>query len=138
MITLPSGGWVYTFPEPEKLADAATLGGLGLGYRDKYLAALAAAVAGGGVDLEKLATTDYEAAKEALKAIPGIGEKVANCILLYGLGHLEAFPVDVWIRRVLEREFPDGFHAGRYAGFAGLVQQIMFCYEREKGKAATA
>ena len=91
-------------------------------------------MAGGSVDLEKLATTDYEAAKEALKAIPGIGEKVANCILLYGLGRLEAFPVDVWIRRILEREFPDGFPAGRYAGFAGLVQQIMFYYERESGR----
>lgn len=134
MITLPSSGWTYTFPEPEKLADVAALGGLGLGYRDKYLAALASAVAGGSVNLEAMTTMDYETAKEALKAIPGIGEKVANCILLYGLGHLEAFPVDVWIRRILEREFPDGFPVSRYAGFAGLVQQIMFYYERESGR----
>ena len=134
MITLPSGGWVYTFPEPEKLADVAALGGLGLGYRDKYLAALASAVAGGSVNLEAMATMDYETAKAGLKALPGIGEKVANCILLYGLGHLEAFPVDVWIRRILEREFPDGFPVSRYAGFAGLVQQIMFYYERESGR----
>lgn len=74
---------------------------------------------------------DYDRAKAVLKAVPGIGEKVANCILLYGMGHLEAFPVDTWIRRVLDREFRDGFPAERYAGFAGLVQQIIFYYERE-------
>lgn len=136
MVMLPSSGWTYTFPEPEQLTDAAALPP-GLGYRDKYLAALASAVASGDLNLEGLAMTDYANAKEALKATPGIGDKVANCILLYGLGHLEAFPVDVWIRRILDREFPDGFPAGRYAGFAGLVQQIMFYYEREAGRAKT-
>ena len=136
MVTLPGGGCYYTFPEPEALTEAEDLAGLGLGYRDKYIAALASAVASGNMDPAKMATMDYTTAKAILKAAPGIGEKVANCILLYGMGHLEAFPVDVWIKRVLDREFPDGFPMGRYIGCAGLVQQIIFYYERKRGKSS--
>ena len=113
------------------MCDVNDLQGLGLGYRDKYLAGMAQAVAHGGIDPANLLAMDYDRAKAVLKAVPGIGEKVANCILLYGMGHLEAFPVDTWIRRVLDREFRDGFPAERYAGFTGLVQQIIFYYERE-------
>ena len=63
-----------------------------------------------------------------------MASKEANCVLLYSMGHLEAFPVDTWIRRVLDREFPDGFTVERYASFGGLVQQIIFYYERERSK----
>lgn len=131
MITTPDDELYFTFPEPGLLCDVSDLQGLGLGYRDKYLAGLAAAITAGALDLDKLEAMDYNRAKAVLKAVPGIGEKVANCVLLYGMGHLEAFPVDTWIRRVLEREFPDGFPLERYAGFAGLVQQIIFYYERK-------
>lgn len=130
-ITTPDGDEYFTFPEPGLLCDVNDLQGLGLGYRDKYLAGMAQAVAHGGIDPANLLAMDYDRAKAVLKAVPGIGEKVANCILLYGMGHLEAFPVDTWIRRVLDREFRDGFPAERYAGFTGLVQQIIFYYERE-------
>lgn len=129
-ITTVDGEEYYTFPPPEALTDAAELAGLGLGYRDKYMAAMARAITGGGLDVPMVSAMDYTRAKAVLKAIPGIGEKVANCILLYGMGHLEAFPVDTWIRRVLDREFPDGFPMERYAGFCGLVQQMIFYYER--------
>ncbi len=124
----------YTFPSPEALTELEDLAGLGLGYRDKYIAAIARAVTGGGLDVPMVAAMDYSRAKAALKAIPGIGEKVANCILLYGMGHLDAFPVDTWIRRVLDREFPGGFPMERYAGFGGLIQQMIFYYERRVEK----
>lgn len=131
-ITTVDGEEYYTFPPPEALTDAAEIAGLGLGYRDKYMAAMARAITGGGLDVPLVSAMDYARAKAILKAIPGIGEKVANCILLYGMGHLEAFPVDTWIRRVLDREFPDGFPMERYAGFGGLVQQMIFYYERRR------
>lgn len=134
LITTPDGEQYYTFPEPGLLCEAADLADLGLGYRDKYLAGLAGAIISGALDMTTLEAMDYARAKAMLKAIPGIGEKVANCILLYGMGHLGAFPVDTWIRRVLDREFPDGFPMERYAGFGGLVQQIIFYYERERSK----
>lgn len=134
LITTPDGEQYYTFPEPDLLHEAADLADLGLGYRDKYLAGLAGAITSGALDMTTLEAMDYARAKAMLKAIPGIGEKVANCILLYGMGHLGAFPVDTWIRRVLDREFPDGFPMERYAGFGGLVQQIIFYYERERSK----
>lgn len=127
----PDGHEYYTFPSYFNLVDADKLQGLGLGYRDKYIAGVAAALQSGALDIPAVREMQYEQAKAVLKTLPGIGEKVANCILLYGLGHLEAFPVDVWIKRVLDREFPgDTFPAVRYAAYGGLVQQIIFYYER--------
>lgn len=131
-ITTLEGEQYYTFPLADTLTDTADLSGLGLGYRDKYISGLARAVATGILPVRTLEAMDYTRAKAVLKVVPGIGEKVASCILLYGMGHLEAFPVDTWIRRVLDREFSDGFPMERYAGFAGLVQQLIFYYERRK------
>ncbi|MEG2177060.1 MAG: hypothetical protein RRY97_09325, partial [Oscillibacter sp.] len=130
LITTPTGEQYYTFPEAETLTDVAELAGLGLGYRDKYIAALAHSVMAGALPITAIEAMDYNEAKNVLKSVQGIGEKVANCVLLYGMGHLEAFPVDTWIRRVLDREFSDGFPMERYAGFAGLIQQLIFYYER--------
>lgn len=129
-ITTPDGDTYTTFPEPGQLCDLDDLAGMGLGYRDKYLAGLACAVSSGTLRLDTVAAMDYARAKAILKAVPGVGEKVANCVLLYGMGHLEAFPVDTWINRVLEREFRDGFPINRYAGFGGLIQQLIFYHER--------
>lgn len=117
------------FPGPEGLCDIKGLD-FGLGYREKYIEDFSQRVIDGGIDLNALQTMPYEEAKGILKSCNGIGDKVANCILLYGCGHLEAFPIDTWIRRVLDREFPNGFPYERYSGFCGLVQQIMFYYER--------
>lgn len=133
-IETDEGYFYYTFPEPQNLCNIENLQGLGIGYRDKYISDFARRVLDNKIDLDVLRIMPFKEAKCILKSCPGIGEKVANCILLYGCGHLEAFPVDTWIRRVLDREFPNGFPYERYSRFLGLVQQIIFYYERMLNK----
>jgi N-glycosylase/DNA lyase len=62
--------------------------------------------------------------------VSGVGPKVANCVALFGYHRIEAFPVDVWISRVLAEHYPQGFPFGLYEGFAGVIQQYMFYYAR--------
>ena len=71
----------------------------------------------------------YEEAREALKKCFGVGDKVADCVCLFALHHMEAFPVDTHIRQVLEREYPRGFPFAQYKETAGILQQYMFYYE---------
>ena len=72
---------------------------------------------------------------DAVRAAPGVGEKIADCVLLFGYHRLSRFPRDVWINRVLEREYPAGFPAERYAGCEGLMQQYLFYYARSGERA---
>ena len=126
-------GMVYhVFPTPEQLAKARKedLRQLKLGYRDSYILSAAKAVAEGTVNLEELKSTDHEEAVKALQGIHGVGEKVANCVSLYGLHHVEAFPVDVWIRRILSEVYGNCFDTAPYTGYAGILQQYMFYYIR--------
>lgn len=126
----PGAEW-WDFPAPEALADERALQEFGLGYRDAYVANAARAVASGRLDLAALSLCRHEEARARLKALPGVGDKVTDCVCLYGLRHEGAFPIDVHIRRVLEREFPGGFPFERFPNYAGLVQQLIFYYERE-------
>jgi N-glycosylase/DNA lyase len=93
----------YAFPTPRELAiaDEAAFRKLGLGFRAKYLPQAARLVAGGQVNLLALREAPYSEALEEVSSLPGVGDKVANCILLFSLDKREAFPVDVWIQRVL-------------------------------------
>lgn len=127
------GSKKYAFPKPEALAAARSedLRKLKLGYRDEYIIRASQAVAEGKLDLQELMRCSHEEAVTALKQIHGIGEKVANCISLYGLHHIEAFPIDVWIRRILEEVYHNQFQLERYQGYAGIVQQYMFYYMRQ-------
>ena len=106
----------------------------GLGYRKDYIHKLARDVVSGNFSMEELVTADYETAKEMLLSIRGVGEKVANCVLLFGLGFDDAFPVDVHMRRILDEHYPDGFPYERYDGQLGLVQQYLFEYARYLAK----
>ena len=67
--------------------------------------------------------------KAVLKTICGVGDKVANCVLLFGLGHIDAFPVDVWIKKVMDSKFPDGLPEC-VDGHKGIIQQYLFYYYR--------
>ena len=94
----------------------------------------AQAVADGSLDLEALISCDCVSARARLMREQGIGPKVANCVVLFGLYHLEAFPIDVWIRRALKENFPKGFDPTTLGEYAGLAQQYIFYYARSHGK----
>ena len=66
----------------------------------------------------------------ALMALKGVGKKVANCVSLFGLHHINAFPRDVWINRILENEYPEGYPFAAYSPYNGIFQQYMFAYYR--------
>jgi N-glycosylase/DNA lyase len=125
-------GDCYTFPTPDVLAKAKRedLRALSLGYRDEYIIEASRAVVEGVINLDLLKSCSHEEAVKALKGIKGIGDKVANCISLYGLHHIEAFPIDVWMKRVLAEYYEDKFDPEQYKGYAGIVQQYMFYYIR--------
>lgn len=101
----------YTFPSAEKLAKAglSTLIECGLGYRAKYIHETAVEILKGEIRLESLRSKNYEEAKRELMTLPGVGAKVADCVLLFSLEKLEAFPVDVWVKRALLRHYADHF-----------------------------
>jgi N-glycosylase/DNA lyase len=96
------GSDLYTFPECKKLAVASLqdLVACGLGYRAKYISETSKCICQSSFDLEGLRKLPYSEAKRALMAFPGVGAKVADCVLLFSLGKTEAFPVDVWVKRV--------------------------------------
>ncbi len=134
---IPGADGVYAFPAAERLA-ALGDGGLDFlrsGYRAGYILSAARAVASGKMDLEAAARLPGDGAWEALKALPGVGDKVANCVVLFGFHQMDAFPVDVWIRRVLREHFPPGFSPAQLGEYAGLAQQYMFYYARTEGRA---
>lgn len=125
------GGAQAPFPDAADVArlTAQEIRAMGLGYRAEYLLRTAGRFAqeDGEAALRGMA---YAPAREWLMACAGIGPKVADCICLYGLGLKEAFPMDVWVKRVLERHYPDGF-GQRTSPYAGVYQQYMFAYERK-------
>ena len=140
---LSDGSTIHLFPKPETLASASEqdLEKAGLAYRGKYTIEAARRVRDGSLNLEELKNLDYEAAKRKLMEVPGIGPKVADCILLYGLGKTEAAPVDIWIHRIVRRLYFKGanvstervarFLRERYGHWAGYVQLYLYHYARK-------
>ena len=126
----------YTFPSAETLSKltAEDLAPLRSGYRAEYIIAAAKAVTSGELNLEELKSGDYKTAIKQLRTVRGIGEKVANCVVLFGLGHMEAFPIDVWMKRALKENFPADFNPESLGTYAGLAQQYIFYYARSMGK----
>ncbi len=77
-----------------------------------------------------LADCDYDTAVRELKKLKGVGDKVANCVALYGLHNMSGFPIDVWMKRALKKHFPEDFDPRSLGPFAGLAQQYIFYYTR--------
>ncbi|HHU05710.1 MAG TPA: DNA-3-methyladenine glycosylase 2 family protein [Clostridiales bacterium] len=126
------GKTLFTFPAAEKLAPLSPedLAPVRCGYRAPYIIDAARAVAEGRLDLDKLTAAGYETALNTLKTISGVGDKVANCIVLFGLQMLDAFPKDVWIKRALRGNYPKDFSPSVFGQYAGVAQQYMFYYAR--------
>ncbi len=135
-------GFRGQFPLAGSMGDEPTLRGLRLGFRAKYLVDAARLVNAGLLD-DAFGLPAAEA-RETLMVMPGVAEKVADCVLLYAFGHLDAFPVDTWIRKVVrkvyfeDRRVTDGHirqFAARYFGrYAGYAQQYLYVYSRENWK----
>ncbi len=126
------GGRAYCgFPKPEALAGLGEdeLMACNLGYRSKYVVRAARSVVSGELDLDRVREMRYGEAKEELLKLFGVGEKVAECICLFALHHLEAFPVDTHINQALGKHYRRGFPRRRYKGILGVMQQYIFYYE---------
>jgi N-glycosylase/DNA lyase len=135
----------YSFPTPENLAEAGetALRELKLGFRAKYVAKAAERVALGEVKLEPLRHIPYQEAKEVLTSLPGVGDKVADCVLLFSLDKLDACPIDRWVRRAMEEWYLDGaklnykgiraWSLEKWGGYAGYAQQYLFHQKRLEG-----
>lgn len=138
----------YAFPSPSQLGKASLeeLQALKLGYRARYIHRVCRDALEGVLNLNRLSSMDYKNAMGYLTSFYGIGTKVANCICLFGLHHIDAFPVDTWIQQILMNHYyrknydslpqsrlyatmvQENF--GMYKGCAGVMQQYIFNYER--------
>ena len=122
---------IYSFPTAEKIASLSLedLSVLRSGFRAKYILDAAKKVSSGEIVLEKLKTMPLDEARSELVKIYGVGEKVADCTLLFGLSHIDAFPKDVWIKRAVAKLF-DGNLPECAKQYAGIAQQYIFHYAR--------
>lgn len=120
----------YSFPSAEVLAKLTVedFEALGTGYRAKYLEKLAKDVASGEIDLDKIKKLPLDEARKELLNIYGVGIKVANCALLFGFGFYSCFPIDVWMKRVMEY-YPKGLPKC-FDGIEGIAQQYLFHWAR--------
>lgn len=141
----------FLFPDAETLAKASIdeIKNCGVGYRAKFIKDASKIISSGKITFEDLRSSSYDVAKKKIRIIPGIGNKVADCILLFSLDKLESFPLDRWMIRILEKYYSEKFqmntktitekqydiihekivdHFGPYAGYA---QQFLFKMERE-------
>jgi len=137
---------VYSFPTAERLAAASEseLRACKMGFRAPNLRATAIAVAERAVSLESLHCRTVQEAREELLKLPGVGNKIANCVLLFAYGFQEAFPVDVWVMKALKQlYFPkrrpsarrlSRFTATHFGAYAGYAQQYLFHYMRQQGR----
>ena len=124
-----------SFPSAEKLANLTVedLAPLRAGFRAKYIIDAAQKVASGEVDFNKIQENPIEFGREELQKIKGVGAKVAECTLLYGFHKLEAFPVDVWVKRIMAEMYPQGLPECT-KGTEGIAQQYLFHWRRMQDK----
>ena len=103
---------------------------LGLGYRVAFLKKLVEEVICGRLNIADLKNLNYSDLMKTLKNLYGVGDKVANCIALFGFHKIEAFPIDIWIQKIIEKRYGGRFDVSKFEGYAGIVQQYMYFYER--------
>jgi N-glycosylase/DNA lyase len=146
-----AGTEVYSLPGPRAMAGCTEEGmrACGTGFRAPYLTGSAAMIASGEVSMEGIRTLSTEEARRELRRLPGVGDKIADCVLLFAFGRYEVFPVDVWILRAVQDQYFEGReikpreaavfgreHFGRYAGYAQeyIYQYMRQCAAQGKGR----
>lgn len=125
------GNGDFSFPAAERLANMTPeeLAPLRAGFRAKYIVDAAKKVVSGEVPLYSLPQLPLEEGLNFLMKITGVGPKVASCALLYGCGKKDAFPIDVWVKKILSELYPDGFPF-EDSPYKGIAQQYLFHYRR--------
>ena len=141
----------FLFPEPKSLANATLeeLKACKLGYRAKYVLDASRAIASGKIDFEELKKVSYHECKELLLKLPGIGDKVADCVMLFSLEKLNAFPLDTWMLKILQKYYSDNFSMNKktlskkkyenihqsileyFGTYVGYSQQFLYKMERD-------
>ncbi len=141
----------FLFPLPEKIAKASIneIKSCGVGYRAPFIKEAARMVISKKINFENLKNSDYNEAKRNLRLIPGIGNKVADCIMLFSLNKLDAFPLDTWMIKILEKYYSKEFQietktitekqyqilhekiVDYFGPYCGYAQQFLFKMERE-------
>jgi N-glycosylase/DNA lyase len=141
----------FLFPKPKKLSRVSIneIRNCGVGYRAEFIKEAANVIFSKKIDFEDLKKSNYFETKENICSIPGVGNKVADCIMLFSLNKLEAFPLDRWMIRILEKYFSNEFQletktitkkqydflhekiVNHFGPFAGYAQQFLFKMERE-------
>ena len=131
---LPLGG--FAFPAAKTLAGLteSDLSVIRSGYRAPYIIDAAKRVACGQLDLQNLSRQPTDTVRGALLQVHGVGPKVADCVLLFGFGRVECFPMDIWMKRVVAKLYPEGFPRSIMA-YAGIAQQFLFHYARSNPQA---
>ncbi len=142
------------FPKPQKLANASIkdIKSCGVGYRDSFILQAAKMVVSGEIDFETLKKSNYNTTKEIICKIPGVGNKVADCVMLFSLNKLESVPLDRWVLRILEKYYPEKFNiptstitpkqydtlhekiVSYFGVYAGYSQQFLFKSERDENQ----
>ena len=136
------GKTYYTFPDTDTIYSLSKedLSVIRSGFRDKYIMDAADKFKSGTLTEEYIKSLSTPDAKKALMTINGVGNKVSDCILLFGLGRVDSFPVDVWIKRIMEYCYFDGeqsipaisaFAEKHFGDIGGFAQQYLFFYARE-------
>ena len=141
----------FLFPKPEKLGKASIneIISCGVGYRAKFIKDAANMIFSKEIDFDSLKKSKYFETKESIRSIPGVGNKVADCVMLFSLNKLEAFPLDRWMIRILEKYYRNEFHletktitekqydilhekiVNHFGPYAGYAQQFLFKMERD-------
>ncbi len=121
----------HTFPSAEKIASLSPedLAPIRAGFRARYIIDGAQKIASGEIDLEDVRKMEIEQARQELMKITGVGVKVADCTLLYGLHRLDCFPLDVWRKRAMATLFPE-MKPSDFGKYGGIAQQYIFHYSR--------
>ena len=130
----------YLFPTPERLCEAGEDGirKCKAGFRAPYIMDAVSKYLSGEISEDVISKLDTDAAREKLMTIKGVGPKVANCVLLFSLHRIESFPVDVWMKRIMEELYFEGrptdkkviesFATEKYGEYSGIAQQYLFKY----------